>query len=88
MNGITRMTSQAPRVNLVITMITRTTVVSDPPMVLMTCERRIRRRSAPSSVERSSRFQCRTMPHWPMLKLVNTPTMYIWISRLGSASKA
>ena len=73
--GIATSTSQAPWVNLVSTMITRTTVVSVPPTVLMICDRRIRRRAAGSCSPAISRFQCRTMPHWPMVKLVNTPMM-------------
>ena len=73
--GIATSTSQAPWVNFVSTMITRTTLVSEPPTVLMICERRIRRRACGSRSVRISRFQCRTMPHWPMLKLVKTPMM-------------
>jgi len=73
--GIATITSQAPCVNFVITMITRTTVVSVPPRVLMICERRILRRRAGSRSTPISRFQCRTMPHWPMVKLVKTPMM-------------
>ena len=37
--------SQAPWVNFVITMITSTMLVSEPPTVLMICERRICRRA-------------------------------------------
>jgi hypothetical protein len=62
-SGIETSTSHAPCVNLVRTTIASTTVVSDPPTVLMICDRRIRRRTCRSRSMPSSRFQCRTIPH-------------------------
>ena len=46
-----------------------------PPIVLITRDRQIRRRTSGSCSVRSVRFQCRTMPHWPSVNAVNTPMM-------------
>ena len=58
------------------------------PKVLISRERNIRRRVAGSSSVFSRRVQWRIMPSWLRLNETNTPTMYSWISRVVSASKA
>ena len=58
------------------------------PMVLITRERCMCRRSALSCSVRSSHVQCRTMPIWLSVNDTNTPTMYSWISAVTSARNA
>src|SRR5664279_3064059 len=90
---------QAPWVTLVANTTTSTTAVNTAPTALMAWERRIDRRvpppippasvtvsGAPSGCRRSRVCQCLTMPNWDSVKLVNTPTMYSWISRSMLAS--
>src|SRR5664280_261694 len=88
----------APWVTLVANTTTSTTAVNTAPMALMAWERRIERRDPPpipatsvcatagSRCWRSRVCQCLTMPNWDSVKLVNTPTMYSWISRSMLAS--
>ena len=52
---------------------TSTVPVQRKPMVLITRERSIRRRSCGSVSVRSSRVQCRTMPIWLSVNDTNTP---------------
>ena len=85
---IARIAIHAPATNLVITTMIRTVPVQMKPMVLITRERIILRRTAESVSVRSSRVQCRTMPIWLSVNDTNTPTMYSWISAVTCARNA
>ena len=78
----------APAMNLVTSTTISTAPVQMNPMVLITRERIIRRRSAGLVSVRRCRVQCRTMPIWLSVNEMNTPTMYSWISAVTSARKA
>jgi hypothetical protein len=67
---------QAPSRTFVANTTTRTTPVSTAPVRLIACARRMRARPGASSPGLLSwRCQCRTMPAWLSVKLVNTPRM-------------
>ena len=72
---IARIAIQAPARNFVTTTMISTVPVQMKPMVLMTRDRIIWRRTAESVSVRSSRVQCRTMPIWLSVNETNTPTM-------------
>ena len=68
-------TIQAPWVNFVIVTMTSTTPVIEAPTVLMARDRSTLRRASGRSRAAQHAFQCRTMPVWPRVKDVKTPTM-------------
>ena len=72
---IARIAIHAPATNLVTTTMISTVPVQMKPIVLITRERIISRRTAESVSVRSSRVQCRTMPIWLSVNDTNTPTM-------------
>ena len=62
--------------NFVISTMTSTTPVSDPPTALMVWRAAHPAARRPGRVSvRSCRFQCRTMPVWLSVNETNTPTM-------------
>ncbi len=75
MTTMARIAIHAPARNLVTSTITSTAPVQQKPIRLVSCERRIRRRAAPSLSVRSSRAQCRSMPACEQVNDTNTPTM-------------
>ncbi len=72
--GIAMQTMYAPWVNLVISTTTRTRAVSTAPIPLIARDRCMAAAVLPVAV-RSSRFQCRTIPHWLRVKDTKTPRM-------------
>ncbi len=68
-------TRYAPWVNFVTRMITSTVPHIVRPTALTTRERIIRARTFGSDSVRSNRVQWRTMPVWPSVNEMNTPTM-------------
>ncbi len=83
-----RMAIHAPCVNFVISTTTRTVPVTVSPRALIVRLVRIRRRRAASCSVRRRRFQWMTIPVWLAVNETKTPTMYSWMSRVTSASKA
>ena len=83
-----RMAMYAPSRNLVTSTTTSTVAVMPNPIVLITRDRCMRRRTAGSGSVRRKRPQCRTIPSWLSVNDTNTPTMYSWISLVTWASKA
>ncbi len=65
---------QAPWVTFVANTTTSTIAVQSAPVRFTAWARRIRAGPTPESAARS-RDQCRTMPVWLSVKLVNTPMM-------------
>ena len=75
MIGMATTTIQAPLANLLIRTMTRTTAVTQAPIVLIVRDRIMCRRAALSVWSRSSRFQCRIIPVWLHTNDTNTPMM-------------
>ena len=72
---IAKIAIHAPARNLVTTTTKSTDPVQKKPIVLITRDRIMRRRTAGSVSVRNSRVQCRTMPIWLSVNDTNTPTM-------------